>query len=420
MRGFIQSQRHAPFPKLPEHVLGLRCLICGQLHEPEDVAYVCPLHGNDGTLDVVYDYDYMRDRIRHDLANATGRGMWRYKSLLPLPAQSEVPSLEVGGTPLYRARNLAHALKLGDLWIKDEGRQPTGSLKDRASALAVAMAQSAGIRTIATASTGNAAAALAGMCATSDTQPVIFVPATVLPAKVAQLLVYGARVVLAQGNYDDAYELCLSACAHFGWYNRSTGYNPFMSEGKKTVAYEIVEQLANENEAVDTVIVAAGDGCILGAVHKGFRDMQALGWVHRIPRLIGVQAEGSDFLYRAWKDNTDVVNAAPIRTSGLADSLMAGLPRDRIKAMAAVRSTGGAFVRVTDDEILAAIPGLARGSGVFAEPAAAAAYAGLLRALDGGIIQRGERVAIISTGTGLKDFASAIKAVAHESSSVIQ
>ncbi|WP_460837685.1 threonine synthase [Noviherbaspirillum agri] len=413
-------RRRMPLPSLPEHVLGLRCLICGTTHAPDEQAYVCPKHGNEGVLDVVYDYDFMRERIRHDLASTAEPGMWRFKSLLPLPATASVPALQVGGTPLYRAQRLARDLRLAELWIKDEGRQPTGSLKDRASALAVAMAGSAGIRTIATASTGNAAAALAGMCAASDAKPVIFVPATVLPAKIAQLLVYGAKVVLVDGSYDDAFELCLSASAHFGWYNRSTGYNPFMTEGKKTVAYEIVEHLANENEAVDAVIVPVGDGCILGAVHKGFRDMQALGWVHRIPRLIGVQAAGSDYLYRVWKEGGDVVTAPPIRTSGIADSLMAGLPRDRIKAMAAVRSTDGAFTRVSDAEILAAIPGLARGSGVFAEPAAAAAYAGLLRALDEGLIRRGERVAIISTGTGLKDFASAIKSVAHESGAVVR
>lgn len=413
------THQRMPSSPLPEHVIGMRCLICGELHAPDDLAYVCPRHGNDGVLDVIYDYDVMRERIRHDLASTPESGMWRFRSLLPLPTNAQVPPLQVGGTPLYRAHHLARKLGLSDLWIKDEGRQPTGSLKDRASALAVAMAQSAGIRTIATASTGNAAAALAGMCAASDAKPVIFVPSTVLPAKVAQLLVYGAKVVLVDGSYDQAFELCLSASAHFGWYNRSTGYNPFMTEGKKTVVYEIVEQLANENEAIDAVLVSVGDGCILGAVHKGFRDLQALGWIHRIPRLIGVQAEGSDYLHRVWKDGGDVVTTPPIRTSGIADSLMAGLPRDRIKAMSAVRATDGAFIKVSDEEILAAIPGLARGSGVFAEPAAAAAYAGLIRAIDEGQIHRRERIAIISTGTGLKDFASAIKSVAHESDSVI-
>lgn len=416
----IQTGQGAALTPLPEHVVGMRCLICGQLHRPDKVAYVCPKHGNGGVLDVVYDYDRMRERARLELASTAESGMWRFKSLLPLPENATLPVLQVGGTPLYRARRLAYELGIGELWIKDEGRQPTGSLKDRASALAVAMATSAGIHAIATASTGNAAAALAGMCAASDTRPVIFVPALALPAKVAQLLVYGAKVVLVEGSYDQAFELCLSASSHFGWYNRSTGYNPFMTEGKKTVAYEIVEQLANENEEIDAVIVAAGDGCILGAIHKGFQDMHALGWLPRIPRLIGVQAEGSDYLYRVWKEHGDVVNAPPIRTSGIADSLMAGLPRDRIKAMSAVRSTGGAFIRVGDDEILAAIPALARGSGVFAEPAAAAAYAGLIRAVDEGLVNRGERVAIVSTGSGLKDIASAIRSVAHESSSVIR
>lgn len=388
---------------------------------------VCPRHGNDGVLDVEYDYDRLRADFGTDWQAALGQcdngGMWRFRALMPLAADAEIPMLQVGDTPLYRAKHLAGLLGLKELWIKDEGREPTGSLKDRASALAVAMARSAGIRSVATASTGNAAAALAGMSAGFGIKPIIFVPAAILSAKVAQLLVYGAKVVLVDGTYDQAFDLCMEASSHFGWYNRNTGYNPYMTEGKKTVAYEIVEQLnkAGKNlREIDTVVVSAGDGCILGAIHKGFRDMLALGWVERIPKIIGVQAAGSDYLYQVWKENGDVLDAPPIETSGIADSLMAGLPRDRLKAMAAVTQTGGAFVRVRDVEILAAIPELARLTGVFAEPAAAAAYAGLIQALNQNLIGQGERVAIISTGTGLKDIASAINSVAHEASSRIR
>jgi threonine synthase len=276
------------------------------------------------------------------------------------------------------------------------------------------MARSAGFNTITTASTGNAAAALAGMGAGQGMKLVIFVPASIMPAKIAQLRVYGATVVLVDGNYDQAFDLCLEASRHFGWYNRSTGFNPFMTEGKKTVVYEMVEQIAKTSDEMDCVVVGVGDGCILGAIHKGFQDMLALGWIKRMPRLLGVQAEGSDYLYRAWKTGADMRNAPAIRTYGIADSLMAGLPRDRFKAMAAVHSTDGAFIRVSDAEILAAIPTLARSCGVFAEPAAAAAYAGLARATTEGWIRQGERVALISTGTGLKDISSAITSVGNE------
>ncbi|MCL2658090.1 MAG: pyridoxal-phosphate dependent enzyme [Betaproteobacteria bacterium] len=409
-----------PAVKLPEHVVGLRCLVCGKLYPSGRVGYVCPHHGDEGILDVVYDYARIRANIERNPHRLDGAGMWRYSALLPLRDNTCLPLPHVGATPLYDVPGLAGALGLQRLWVKDEGRQPTGSLKDRASALAVAMALSAGFDTITTASTGNAAAALAGMSAGLGMKPVIFVPASILPAKIAQLRVFGAITVLVDGSYDQAFDLCLEASRYFGWYNRSTGFNPYMTEGKKTVVYEIMEQVAQAGDVVDSIIVGAGDGCILGAVHKGLQDMLALGWIEQMPKLFGVQAEGSDYLYQAWKTGADVYTAPPIHTHGIADSLMAGLPQDRLKAMAAVRSTGGAFIRVSDDEILEAIPTLARGSGVFAEPAAAAAYAGLVCAVASGQIEQGERVALISTGSGLKDIASAIASVDRESQALLR
>jgi threonine synthase len=245
---------------------------------------------------------------------------------------------------------------------------------------------------------------------------VIFVPATAPEAKVAQLLVYGSTVLLVEGTYDDAFELCLEACEAFGWYNRNTAYNPYMTEGKKTVVYEICQQLAQggnsgEWRAPDVVVVPVGDGCIIGGVHKGFKDLRALGWIDRLPRIIGVQSGGSDYLWQAWSRGEDVLTKPPIEANTVADSISAGLPRDRLKALAAVDQTGGAFVRVEDDEILAAIPTLARGVGVFAEPAAAASYAGLVRAVEDGLIASSGTTVILATGNGLKDIQSARRAV---------
>jgi threonine synthase len=215
--------------------------------------------------------------------------------------------------------------------------------------------------------------------------------------------------MLVKGTYDDAFELCLLAAQEYGWYNRNTGYNPYMTEGKKTASLEICEQLGWQ--APDAIVVSVGDGCIIGGLHKGLKDLRALGWIDRMPRLIGVQAAGSAYLYEAWTNNEDVLTKRPIDARTVADSISAGLPRDRLKAMAAVRETGGAFVRVSDADILNAIPGLARGCGVFAEPAGSAAHAGLLKALDDGVLSANERIVVLVTGNGLKDVASAMKSV---------
>lgn len=398
-----------------DHIKHLKCLVCGKEYQPGEVQYVCPDHGDDGIVDVQYDYDLISQRISpQQLRENQDYTIWRYKPLLPVAPDAEVPPLAVGWTPLYETPRLAHSLGLKHVWVKDDGRQPTASFKDRASALAVVKAQEQGAEIITTASTGNAAAALSGLCASVGQPNVIFVPASAPQAKIAQLLTFGSTVMLVQGTYDDAFELCLQAAAEYGWYNRNTGYNPYMSEGKKTASYEICEQL--DWEAPDAIFVSVGDGCIIGGLHKGLVDLKELGWIDRMPRLYGVQAAGSDWLARAWEEDpggqADLLARPPIKAETIADSISAGLPRDRIKAMRAVRDTGGAYIRVDDDEILAAIPALARGSGVFAEPAGAAAYAGLVRAVDEGLVDAGERIVVLNTGSGLKDVASAMKAVA--------
>ena len=392
------------------HIKHLKCLICGKEYQPDEIDYVCPDHGNEGIVDVVYDYDVIAQNISPEsLQNSDDETIWRYRPLLPIEPDSPVPPLAVGWTPLYETPRLAEGLGLKHVWVKDDGRNPTASFKDRASAIAVVKAQEKGAEIITTASTGNAAAALSGLCASVEQPNVIFVPKSAPPAKIAQLLTFGSTVMLVDGTYDDAFELCLEAADEFGWYNRNTGFNPYMSEGKKTVSFEICEQL--DWQAPDVIFVSVGDGCIIGGVHKGLKDLLALGWIDQMPRIIGVQAAGSNFMAEAWKNGEDVLTKAPISANTVADSISAGLPRDRIKAMAAVTETDGAYVTVSDDEILVAIPALARGSGVFAEPAGAAAYAGLVKAVELGLVGRDDRIVVINTGNGLKDIASAMAAV---------
>lgn len=282
--------------------------------------------------------------------------------------------------------------------------------------MAVVKARERGAEIVTTASTGNAAAALSGLCAAVSQPNVIFVPSTAPQAKVAQLLAYGSTVLLVDGTYDQAFDLCLKAARAFGWYNRNTAHNPYMSEGKKTAAYEICEQLAGAQpsaslQAPDVILIPVGDGCIIGGIRKGLKDLAALGWIEHTSRLIGVQAAGSSPLVDAWERGLEGWEMDPVEVRSIADSIVAGLPRDRIKALRAARETGGAFIRVSDEEILAAIPALAQGCGVFAEPAAAAAYAGLVRAVEEGLVAPDDRVVVLATGSGLKDVASAMKAV---------
>ncbi|MGE4422170.1 MAG: threonine synthase [Pseudodesulfovibrio sp.] len=393
----------------PDHITGMRCTICGRTYLPGEVDYVCPDHGNEGILDIEYDYDAIGRRISpQSLALDKTCSQWRYRPLLPVLPDTPAPAAAVGWTPLYKTDRLAKAVGLDTLYVKDDSRQPTGSLKDRASALAVMKAREAGADMITTASTGNAAAALAGMCAASDMACTIFVPRSAPRAKVAQLLAYGARVFLVDGSYDDAFELCLKAAEKYGWYNRNTGFNPYMAEGKKTAAFEICEQLGWQ--CPDAVFVGVGDGCIISGLHKGFMDMFRLGWIDRLPRLMGVQAEGSDFLYRCWEQGADPVTFPAIKAHTVADSISAGLPRDRRKALAAVNGSGGAFLRVSDEAILAAIPELARLTGVFAEPAGASPLAGLHAALAQDLAARDETCVLLVTGSGLKDVDATIKA----------
>ncbi len=411
----------------PPFITGLRCLRCGQVYAPESIDYVCdcrPNMGSDlGTLDVEYDYAAINAvtspaQIVADRDGSIGR----WAALLPIRDRASLSPLPVGGTPLLHAVRLGAPLGMAHLYVKDDGRNPSASFKDRASAIAVARAMETGRPLIATASTGNAAAALAGQAAAAGMPTVIFVPKTAPQAKIAQLLVYGSRVLAIDGGYDDAFDLCVAACNEFGWYNRNTGFNPYMTEGKKTVSFEIVAQLAEMRDASyempgatrnshlaspDAVFVSVGDGCIIGGVHKGFKDLLALGWIEKMPRIYGVQSELSPALINAWRAGKEIPD--PVQATTRADSISVNAPRDAVKALRAVGESGGAFITVSDEAILAAMLPLARQGAVFAEPAGAAAHAGMLKALQAGLIRADETVIVINTGSGLKDVSAAIQ-----------
>lgn len=390
----------------------LHCPICGQSYDPSAVQYTCPSCGLVGTLEVLYDYPALRRDLDRDQIGMQGEAtMWRYKPLLPIEPDSRTPPLRVGMTPLYDSARVAERLGLKRVWVKDDGQNPTGSFKDRASAMVVARAMEAGLQTVSTASTGNAAAALAGVSASVGINTIIFVPASAPEAKIAQLLVYGATVLLVEDKYDVAFDLCYQMCLQEGWYCRNTAMNPFTTEGKKTAAYEIAEQLSWG--VPDVLMVGVGDGNIIAGIYKGFYDLLQLGWIERIPRLIGVQAEGSSALVHAWTHGIAAQDMVSRPAETVADSISAGLPRDRAKALRAVHETSGAFVAVPDNEILAAIPAFARLTGVFAEPSCAAVYAGAERAVQSGLINTDESVLLMMTGNGLKDIRRAQQSVSQ-------
>ena len=329
-------------------------------------------------------------------------------AFLPLASADHLPRLSVGDTPLLDVAELRSALDLPRLTVKDDTRNPSGSTKDRASLLVVAKAGEYDYGTVATASSGNAATALAAVGAAAGMRTVVFVPASAPEAKLVQMISYGAEVFPVDGSYDDAFELCLAACDEFGWYNRNTALNPFTIEGKKTAALEIASALRPETP--DAVIVPVGDGVILAGVAKGFADLVEAGLIARSPRLIAVQPERSAAIVQALRDGRDGVTGVPEATS-IADSLNVQMPRNAILCLRRVRESGGAGVSVSDDAILEAIPYLASHTGVFAEPAAAATLAGLRVALAEGLVDTNESIVLLVTGNGLKDVPAANRAI---------
>jgi len=396
---------------------GYRCSICGKDYPPADVMYTCPEDG--GNLDVILDYEHIKQSSSPgNIAASRDGSIWRYLPLLPVgdPGHAGTALRAVGWTPLLRPPALGKRLQMEHLYIKDDGRNPTASFKDRASAVAVTRAEEIGAEIIVTASTGNAGAALAGMAAAAGMPAVILAPKTAPPAKIAQLLIFGANVILVDGTYDDAFDLTLEASDAFDWYCRNTGYNPFTAEGKKTAAFEIAEQYSKavglKADAIwqvpDVVLVSVGDGNIISGLHKGFKDLKQLEWIERIPRIIGVQSTGSAAIYNAFAAGTEDIQ--PVQADTKADSISVDLPRDGLRALRAATQTGGAYVAIPDEEIMRAIADLGRDAAVFAEPAGAAAHAGLLEALDKGLVQRDESVLVLNTGNGLKDIKAAMSA----------
>jgi len=411
---------HAEVGLRPDmHATGFQCLTCGASRPPEFRGYTCP--SCEGNLDVTYDYDRIRESVGDRASFGMGRcDMLRYARLLPIEDISLASPLRVGSTPLYHAERLGRAAGLSQVYLKDEGLNPSASIKDRAGVVALIKARELGATVIAVASTGNAGSSMACLAASVGVPCVVFVPEKAPPAKIAQLLVFGAHVLAVRGTYDDAFDLCRHVSDEVGWFNRNTGFNPYTREGKKTCSYEILEQM--DGEAPDRVIVPTGDGNIISGIWKGFRDLLALGYIERAPKIDCVQAEGSAAIVNAVDRLVAVggrgsgadwpaLRIDPVRAHTVADSISVNAPRDGVAAVRAVVESGGRAVSVTDEELLSAVREMARLAGVFAEPAAAAPWAGAKKLAQQGALSSEERVVCLLTGSGLKDV-DAIRGVA--------
>ena len=384
----------------------LVCVQCGATYR-EGEADTCPRCGRDeGILDVQFDLRRAAETLTPaNLAKRT-HSHWRYRELLPLDDAFCPAEGHLGWTPIIEAPRLAKLLGIGRLRIKDEGRNPSGSFKDRPSSVGVARALQSKANAIACASTGNAASSCAYSAAVAGLPCYIFVAKFVPQGKLAQLLAYGATVFRVQGTYDQAYELCNQACDKFGWYNRNAAINPYLVEGKKSGGMELAEQCADDPP--QWVSASVGDGCSIAGMYKGIAEMKAVGVTNWSARMLGVQAEGVAPVAKAFKEGK------LDRTGGgttYADSINVDIPRNWRKAVNAVRQSNGAYVTASDEKIMEAVRVTGRLTGVFAEPAGATAVAGIFAARQQGILDYKSDVLAMVTGNGLKDTAGALKAV---------
>ncbi len=377
------------------------CINCGKTYSATEIRYLCPDcsaatsagEPPGGVLKVVYPYDEIKKRnLDFNMLNSKG-----LIDLLPIRSLESFPSLRVGDTPLYRIKRLDGRPILVDLFIKDDSQNPTYSFKDRASALVSAYAKEQGIETIIAASTGNAGSSLAGICASQNQKAIIVVPERAPLAKLTQILMYGATIVPVKGTYDDAFDLSIEATKEFGWYNRNTAFNPLTIEGKRSVAFELFVQLGEK--VPDRIFIPVGDGVILSGVYKGFEDLLELGYIDKMPVIVAVQSEGSNNLIR--NAFSDVFKIKKSKT--VADSISVDVPRNYFMSKQFLQKYNGEVLSVSDEAILDASRRLSLNTGLFAEPAAAAAFAGFLEYLENNRMSSVSVNVVLSTGSGLKD-----------------
>ena len=385
-------------------IIKYQCNDCGDTFTESKAIYLCPkcsilnnpLSPPKGILKVVYDYDKLiKDGTTYSQLEEN-----YFLDLLPIENNKSLPYLKVGNTPLYPISTIENSKLPFKLFIKDDSQNPTYSFKDRASAIVSAFAKENSLDTIITASTGNAGSSLAGICAAQKQKAIILVPESAPLAKLTQIIMYGATLVPIKGNYDDAFDLSIEASENFGWYNRNTAFNPLTIEGKKTVSLELFKQL--NNSIPDRIFVPVGDGVIISGVYKGFEDLLKLKIIDQMPTIVGVQASKSDNLIR----NINKTEFKIKESTTIADSISVDIPRNFYMAKKYIEKYDGEYLTVSDEEILNASYILSSNTGLFAEPASAAAFAGLLSYKDSNKIDDYSSNIVLHTASGLKDLNS--------------
>lgn len=379
------------------------CSDCGKNIQKDTINYLCPdcsdkNKGNQppyGVLKTLYHYKDILSKYGSDPFTLLERSS--FIDLLPIQSTSSLPNLKIGKTPLYKVDHLERNQPRVHLFLKDDSQNPTFSFKDRASAIVSAYAKENNLDTIVSASTGNAGSSLAGLCAAQKQRAIIFVPATAPRAKLIQIMMYGATIVPIEGSYDNAFDLSIEASKIFGWYNRNTAFNPYTIEGKKTVSFEIFSQLSQQ--LPDRIFVPVGDGVIISSIYKGFEDLMNLQIIDHMPVIVAVQSKGSSNLI----DNINREVFISSQSNTIADSISVDIPRNFRMAKSYTQKYQGEKISVSDEEIIHASTNLAKDTGIFTEPASAAAYAGFIRYLKDGLLEKESKNIVLLTGSGLKD-----------------
>ena len=376
----------------------MRCIVCGKVHDMDRPAYACTSCGN--LLEVSLDIREAKERLAKSRFGKRALSVWRYRELIPVGPKTKVCSISEGGTPLIKCDALAERLGMKSLWIKFDGTNPTGSFKDRGMTVGITKAKELGMKTVTCASTGNTSASLAAYAGLAGIRCVVLIPeGKVALGKLAQAMMHGAIVVSVDGNFDQALDMVMRSSNKLGMYVLNS-VNPFRIEGQKTAAYEVCDQLGGVSP--EYLYIPVGNGGNSAAYWKGFTEYEELGLASGRPMIRGIQAAGAapvaDMLGRGLDELVPVAKPDTVATA-----IRIGNPANWRKTVRALKDSGGGASTVTDDEILSAQRLMASTQGIFAEPAGAAALAGLIKDLEQGRIDSSSEVVCVSTGHGLKD-----------------